>query len=140
MTEFNERNIAEFRANHGRVGAWGDRLVLIHHRGVRTGTDRVNPAMSLRDGGAWLVVGSAMGAPRDPAWIVDLRADPDVDIEAVVDGDAATIAVHADELVDEERRVAFDRFVALSPAFEQYQQRTTRLLPVIRLTPRVPVG
>ena len=49
MSEFNDRVIAEFRAGRGHVGAWGTNLVLIHHRGVRTGTARVNPAMSLRD-------------------------------------------------------------------------------------------
>lgn len=137
MTAFNERTIAEFRANRGRVGAWGPNLVLIHHFGVRTGTERINPAMSRRDGDSWMVVGSAMGATHDPAWIVDLRAHPDVDIEAVVDGDAATVAVHATELHGDERRAEFERFVEMAPAFAQYQQKTARLLPVIRLTPRV---
>jgi hypothetical protein len=49
MTPFNERVIAEFRANRGQVGAWGTNLVLIHHTSVPE-RERVNPAMSLRDG------------------------------------------------------------------------------------------
>lgn len=79
--KFNDRVIADFRVNRGRVGPWGTNLILIHHRGARTGLERVTPAMSLRDGDAWLVVGSAMGAPRDPAWVHNLRVHPDVEID-----------------------------------------------------------
>jgi deazaflavin-dependent oxidoreductase (nitroreductase family) len=140
MTEFNDRVIAEFRANRGRVGAWGTDLVLIHHRGVRTGTARVNPAMSLRDGDGWLVVGSAMGAPRDPAWTVNLRAHPDTEIEAVIDGGIATVPVRAVELAGREREAAFARFVEMAPAFAAYQAKAPRLLPVIRFVRRGPGG
>jgi deazaflavin-dependent oxidoreductase (nitroreductase family) len=140
MTAFNERIIEEFHDNEGRVGAWGDNLVLIHHRGAKTGAERVNPAMALRDGDDWLVVGSAMGAPRDPAWTINLRANPDVEIEAVVDGEMTTVPVHATELVGDERQAMFARFVQMAPAFQQYQQNTTRVLPVIRFTRRIPVG
>ncbi|WP_150242770.1 nitroreductase/quinone reductase family protein [Nocardiopsis quinghaiensis] len=136
MTEFNDRVIAEFRAHAGRVGAWGTNLVLIHHRGVRSGTERINPAMSLRDGDDWLVVGSAMGAPRDPAWVVNLRAHPDVGIEAVIDGDGVTVPVRALELTGEEREAAFARFLQAAPAFGTYQAKAPRLLPVIRFTRR----
>ncbi|NKZ04983.1 nitroreductase/quinone reductase family protein [Actinomadura latina] len=138
MTEFNDRVIAEFRAGRGRVGAWGSNLVLIHHRGIRTGTERVNPAMSLRSGGDWLVVGSAMGAPRDPAWTVNLRAHPDTEIEAVIDGDIATVPVRAVELTGRERDAAFARFVDMAPAFAAYQAKAPRPLPVIRFTRRAP--
>ncbi|NYH51040.1 deazaflavin-dependent oxidoreductase (nitroreductase family) [Nocardiopsis arvandica] len=138
MTEFNDRVIAEFRAHAGRVGAWGTDLVLIHHRGARSGAERINPAMSLRDGDDWLVVGSAMGAPRDPAWAVNLRAHPDAEIEAVVDGGRVTVPVRAVELAGEERETAFARFVRTAPAFGTYQAKASRLLPVIRLTRRTP--
>ncbi|CND62548.1 cell entry (mce) related family protein [Mycobacterium tuberculosis] len=138
MTEFNDRVIAEFRASRGRVGAWGTDLVLIHHRGVRTGTARVNPAMSLRDGDDWLVVGSARGAPRDPAWTVNLRAHPDTEIEAAIDGDIATVPVRAVELAGRERKAAFARFVEMAPAFASYQAKARRPLPVIRFVRRGP--
>jgi deazaflavin-dependent oxidoreductase (nitroreductase family) len=138
MTEFNDRVIAEFRASRGRVGAWGTNLVLIHHRGVRTGTARVNPAMSLRDGDDWLVVGSARGAPRDPAWTVNLRAHPDTEIEAAIDGDIATVPVRAVELAGQEREAAFARFVEMAPAFASYQAKARRPLPVIRFVRRGP--
>lgn len=135
-TAFNERVIAQFRADGGRVSGWGDALILIHHRGARTGTERVNPAMSLRDGDDWLVVASAMGAPRDPAWAVNLRAHPDVEIEAVVDGGLSTLPVRASELAGAERAAAFERFVRVAPAFAAYQAEASRLMPVIRLHPR----
>lgn len=138
MTAFNERVIAEFRSHDGRVGAWGTNLVLIHHRGARTGLERINPAMSLRDGDGWLVVASAMGAPRDPAWAINLRAHPEVQIEAVVDGRIATVPVHARELTGEQHTAAFARFVQIAPAFAQYQAKAPRLLPVVRFEPRQP--
>lgn len=137
MTDFNERVIAQFRAGNGRVGGWGDNLVLIHHRGARTGTERINPAMSLRDGDDWLVVASKMGAPKDPAWAVNLRAYPDVELETVVGGRVAVVPVHASELTGEERETWFARFVQVAPAFASYQEGTGgRLMPVIRFSRR----
>ncbi|WP_308191426.1 nitroreductase/quinone reductase family protein [Cellulomonas sp. ACRRI] len=136
MTSFNERVIDQFHAQNGRVGGWGESLVLVHHRGARTGNAYVNPAMSLRDGDDWLVVASKMGAPHDPAWAVNLRAEPDVEIEAVVDGEVRTIPVRASELVGTERQTAFDRFVEVAPAFAAYQAKAGRLMPVIRFRRR----
>lgn len=139
MSAFNDRIIAEFRANGGRVesAGFGSALVLIHTRGARTGLERVNPAMSLRDGDAWLVVGSAMGATRDPAWVVNLRAQPDVVIETASTGGVQTVPVTAQELDGAEHEAAFARFVRRSSAFAAYQDRATqRRLPVIRLAPR----
>lgn len=136
MSTFNKRVIAQFRANDGRVGGWGDNLVLIHHRGSRTGNEHVNPAMSLRDGDDWLVVASKMGAPHDPAWAVNLRAHPDVEIEAVVDGKVSAVPVRASELTGSEREVAFERFVQVAPAFAAYQATAGRRMPVIRFRRR----
>ena len=83
-----------------------------------------------------------MGAPRDPAGLVNLRANPDVTIEAVVGDDIATIPVHGTELEGEDRAAAFRRFVKVVPAFQAYQAYQAyqaqygRRLPVMRLTPR----
>jgi deazaflavin-dependent oxidoreductase (nitroreductase family) len=94
--------------------------------------------MSLRDGDDWLVVGSARGAPRDPAWTVNLRAHPDTEIEAAIDGDIATVPVRAVELAGREREAAFARFVEMAPAFASYQAKARRPLPVIRFVRRGP--
>lgn len=135
---FNDRIITEFRTNNGVVASagFGSSLVLIHSVGARTREPRVNPALSLRDRDTWLVVASAMGAARDPAWAVNLRAEPEVEIEASVAGDVRTIPVTAEELDGPEREAAFARFTERAPSFATYQQRTARLLPVFRFTPR----
>jgi deazaflavin-dependent oxidoreductase (nitroreductase family) len=138
MNDFNDRVIAEFRTHDGRVDSagFGSSLVLLHTRGARTGVARVNPAMSIRDGDDWLVVASAKGAPRDPAWAINLRAHPEIEIEVPVDGTVRTIAVAAAELDGDEYEAAFARFAAQAPAFSTYQRRAGRRLPVIRLSPR----
>ncbi|GAA1792484.1 hypothetical protein GCM10009735_25420 [Actinomadura chokoriensis] len=84
------------------------------------------------------MVGSAKGAPRDPAWTVDLRAHPDTEIEAAIDGDIATVPVRAVELAGQEREAAFARFVEMTPVFASYQARAPRPLPVIRFVRRGP--
>lgn len=138
MNDFNDRVVAEFRSKNGLLdaSAFGSSLVLLHTRGARTGILRTNPAMSLRDSGDWLVVASAKGAPTDPAWAVNLRADPDIEIEAHVDGAIHRVPVRATELDGEEHDAAFARFVDRAPAFATYQRRAGRRLPVIRLSPR----
>lgn len=138
MNQFNDRIIEEFRTNNGRVDSagFGSSLVLLHTRGARTGVERVNPAMSLRAGADWLVVGSAKGAPRDPDWVVNLRANPDVEIEASVDGEIQSVPVRALELDGDEHEAAFSKFVDRSIAFASYQRRAGRRLPVMRLVPR----
>lgn len=139
MSEFNDRVIAEFRGNGGRVtsAGFGSALVLLHTRGARTGLERVHPALSLRDGDAWLVVGSAMGATRDPAWVVNLRAHPEAVIEVASAEGVQSVPVTAQELDGAQYRAAFDRFVRRSSAFAVYQERAgERRLPAIRLAPR----
>ncbi|WP_071606619.1 nitroreductase/quinone reductase family protein [Luteipulveratus halotolerans] len=138
MTNFNERIIEEFNANNGRVDSagFGTSLVLLHTIGAKTGTPRTNPAMSLRDGEDWLVVGSAMGAPHDPAWVANLRANADIEIQAVIGGSAERVPVTATELKGDARDTAFARFVERAPAFAAYQDKAPRQLPVIKLTRR----
>lgn len=138
MSEFNTRVIAEFRSNNGRVDSagFGSSLVLLHTTGAKSGQERVNPAMSLRDGDDWFVVASAKGAARDPAWAINLRAEPAIEIEAAIDGRVETIAVTATELTGDEYDAAFARFVQIAPAFATYQGRAERRLPVIRLRPQ----
>jgi deazaflavin-dependent oxidoreductase (nitroreductase family) len=135
MNDFNDRIIAEFRANNGRVTSvgFGSSLVLIHTRGAKTGKQRVNPAMSLRDGSSFLVVASAMGAEKDPAWAVNLRAHPRAQLEVPAAGGIEQLDVEAEELEGSEYEDAFARFVKRAPAFDSYQQRSARRLPVIRL-------
>src|SRR5436309_12560252 len=82
-TEFNARVIREFREYGGRVGGAfeGTPLLLLHHAGDESGAARVNPVGYLRDGGRYVIFASNGGAPRDPAWVGNLRAEPLTSIE-----------------------------------------------------------
>ena len=131
--DFNTRNIAEFRANHGRVGGpfEGAPLLLLHTVGARTGTPRVNPMMYLDDHGRYLVFASKAGADTNPDWYHNLLAHPDASIEV---GDR-TLEVHAVELQGAERDRLFNQQASLYPGFEGYQRKTNRVIPVVALIP-----
>jgi len=132
VSEFNDRVIAEFRENGGRVdtGDFGTSLVLIHSVGARSGAERVNPAMSLTDGPDRLVIASAAGARANPGWYHNLVAHPDITIETP-DGVEQVTAV---ELDGEGYAAAWRRFDATAPAFGRYQHRArSRRLPIFRL-------
>jgi deazaflavin-dependent oxidoreductase (nitroreductase family) len=132
--QFNQRNIDEFRASHGRVGGnfAGAPLLLLHTAGARSGQPRINPMMYLADGDRYLVFASKAGSDSNPGWYWNLRANPDTAIEV---GDE-TIAVRAAELTgaerDEKYRIQSERY----PGFAGYQQQTSRTIPVIALTRR----
>ncbi len=130
----NERIIAEFRENDGRVGGnfAGAPLLLLHTVGARSGQPRVNPMMYLEDGDAFLVFASKAGSDRNPDWYWNLRAAPDVTIEV---GDQ-TIEVHATELVGAERDRKFAIQAERYPGFAGYQSKTSRVIPVVKLERR----
>lgn len=135
-SSWNDQVIAEFRANGGTVERFGRDLVLIHHRGAKTGRERIAPTMALRQGSdAWLVAASKAGAPDNPGWFHNLVANPDVTIETPDDG---TVPVHADVLHGRDRDEAWERFTQAAPGFRDYEQRTTRIIPVVLLRRRVP--
>jgi len=129
-SSWNDQVIAEFRANNGSVARFGRNLVLIHHVGAKTGAERVAPARAIRDDpDTWLVAASKGGAPDNPAWYHNLVAHPDVRIETPDDG---TVAVHAEVLRGTDRDEAWERFKEASPGFRDYEQKTTRTIPVVR--------
>jgi len=71
MSDWNQQIIDEFRANDGTVETmgFGRGLVLLHHRGAKTGTERVTPLAAIpTDGGGWLLAASKAGAPDNPDW------------------------------------------------------------------------
>jgi deazaflavin-dependent oxidoreductase (nitroreductase family) len=131
--DWNERIIEQFRSDGGHVDNFGTGLVLLHHIGAKSGTERVSPVMGLPEGDdAWLIAASKGGAPENPAWFHNLAAHPDVEIETP-DG---TVAVHAEVLEGAERDRGWARFTAASDGFRQYEQRTSRTIPVVRLSRR----
>lgn len=130
--DFNQQIIEEFRANAGKVGGpfEGSRLLLLTTTGARSGTRHTTPVAYLPDGGERvLVIASAGGAPRHPAWYHNLVANSRVTVE---DG-VFTYEAEAVVLVDEERDRAFARAVETSDGWAAYQAETDRVIPVVAL-------
>lgn len=133
MADWNQGIIDEFRANDGTVETmgFGRSLVLLHHAGAKTGTERVTPLAAVRPGdGEWFLAASKGGAPTNPAWFHNLVANPDLTIE---DPDQGTVDVHADVLQGDERDAGWARFEQMSDGFAEYQRNTDRVIPVVRL-------
>lgn len=102
--------------------------------GARTGAERTNPVGWFPGpDGSWLIVASAAGAARNPAWYHNIAAHPD-SVKIEVDG--RTVPVSAEQLHGAEREQAWQKITASASRFGQYQRKTDRELPVIRLTPR----
>jgi deazaflavin-dependent oxidoreductase (nitroreductase family) len=132
--DFNERIIDEFRANAGHVGGQFETtpLLLLHHTGARSGTQRINPLAYLEDDGRYVIFASKAGAPTNPDWYHNLKAHPDVTIEVGTE----TIAVTAREAVGAERERLFGAQVGVVPRFGEYAAQTKREIPVMVLTAR----
>ncbi len=132
--DFNAQVIEEFRANDGRVGGMfeGMPLLLLHNTGARSGVDRINPVAYLKDGDRYVVFASKGGAPTNPGWFHNLKAHPEVTVEVGTD----TVDVVAREADGEERERLFDAQKQRSQQFAEYEQKTTRRIPVMVLTPR----
>src|SRR4051812_36455970 len=127
-------NVALYRLSGGRIGGRYDRapLCILHHRGARTGAPRETPLVHLPDGDRVIVVASMGGNPRNPAWYHNVRAHPDVEVEA----GGQRRPMRARVAGDEERAELWPRLLEVWPAWEDYQRRTERVLPVVVLDPR----
>lgn len=136
--DFNSRVIREFRENAGRVGHpfTGLPMILVHHVGARSGTERVTPLRWFDDDGRYVLVAANAGAPRSPAWYHNLMAHPDVVVE-VADGRGGveTRRVHAGELSGAERDRIWTWIKDNNGGFGDYEQRTDRVIPLVALTP-----
>ena len=137
MTSRNDRNrplIEEFRSNQGKVsGHFADApLLLLGTSGAKTGQPRTNPLMFLPDGDRWIVFASKGGDPTSPDWYHNLVANPNVTVEVGTE----TFEAVATVLTDDERDGLFARQAELYPMYAEYQQRTTRMIPVVALTRR----
>ena len=135
MAGWNEQVIDEFRSNDGRTERWGDRLIVMHTTGAKTGEPRPTPVMGLPDQGGWLVVASKGGAPENPAWFHNIVANPSLEVEALVDGEIVTVPVTAAVVPDAEWKATYDAISAEEPQFAEYLTKTDRQIPVVQLTP-----
>jgi deazaflavin-dependent oxidoreductase (nitroreductase family) len=135
MTENpNDKVIAEFRASDGKVGGYfaEQTLLLLHHKGVKTGTERVNPLAYQQVGDAYAIFASAAGRPENPQWFRNLVANPDTTAEV----GAETVRVHARVAGPEERARIYAKQAEAWPAFAEYVAKAApREIPVVLLDP-----
>ncbi|OBB10534.1 deazaflavin-dependent nitroreductase [Mycolicibacterium setense] len=131
LDDFNRNVVEEFRANGGKVGGpfEGGTLLLLHTIGAKSGQPRLSPLAYLDVDGRMLIVGSYAGAPKDPAWVHNLRANPKVRVKVGTEAYDAT----ARELPADERDAAYPKIVAAAPVFAEYQSKTTRAIPLFEL-------
>ena len=134
MDNRNSGIIDEFRANEGKVGGGfeGRPLLLLHHKGARTGAERVSPLMYQQLDGAYAIFASKGGAETNPDWFHNLRAYPKVAIEIGTD----KIDVTARVARGTEQNEIWERQKREYPQFADYEQKTSReQIPVIVLDP-----
>jgi deazaflavin-dependent oxidoreductase (nitroreductase family) len=130
MKLMNNQMIRRFRRSGGKAAGM-DGLVLTTV-GAKTGQRRQTLLGTFPDGdGAWLIVASAGGATKNPAWYHNLAAHPD---QAQIEVGGKTVNVTATQLAGQERAAAWQRITAAQPRYAGYVKKTDRVLPVIRLT------
>jgi deazaflavin-dependent oxidoreductase (nitroreductase family) len=131
LNAWNTRVIGEFRASGGHLGGdfAGAPLLLLHTRGAKTNAERVNPVMYLEHGGRLFVFASKAGSDTNPDWYRNLLANPEVTVEL----DDDTFAANAIALQGEERDRIYAMQAERMPQFAEYQEKTTRVIPVVEL-------
>jgi deazaflavin-dependent oxidoreductase (nitroreductase family) len=131
--DWNRRIIEEFRANGGRVGGpfEGAPMILIHHRGARSGTERVSPLVYQPVDTGYAIFASKAGAPTNPDWYHNLLAHPEIAAEV----GTGTVRVRARVARGEERERIWERQKRDYPNFAEYERSTSREIPVVILEP-----
>ena len=126
----NKHAASRFRRTGKMLGFNGLILTTV---GAKSGAKRTSPVgWWPGPDGSWLIVAAANGAARNPAWYHNIAAHPD-NVQVEVDGHR--IGVTAEQLHGAERAQAWQQIAAATPRFAQYQDKTDRELPVIRLVP-----
>ena len=134
LNDWNQRVVAEFRANHGRCGGElaGALMIIVHHVGRKTGTQYENPLVyQPGPDGRMFLIGSYGGLPKDPAWFGNLLAAGQATVEV---GDE-TFEVKVTELTGAERDTVFERQKVAMPVFAEYEVKAAgiRTIPILAL-------
>jgi len=129
--DFNQSLIEEFRANDGKVGGpfAGRPLFLLTTTGAKSGKPRTMPLVYTTDGDRIVIIASKAGAPTNPDWYHNLVANPVATIEMPDE----TFQVRATVVEGAERERLYSAQAALMPGFAEYQEKTTRQIPVVVL-------
>jgi deazaflavin-dependent oxidoreductase (nitroreductase family) len=129
---WNQAIIDEFRANAGKVGGRfeGKTLLILHTVGAKSGQERINPTAYVGVGDRLVIIASKGGAPTNPDWYYNILANPLVTVEVGTEQFQAQAII----VKEPERTRLFNQMVEMMPGFADYQQKTTRVIPVIALT------
>jgi F420H(2)-dependent quinone reductase len=107
-------------------------VIIVTHTGNKTGAIRKTPLMRVKDGNSYILVGSKGGAPTDPVWVHNLRINPDVEIR----DETVVRPMRVREVEDEAERARLWKLaIAAFPPYAEYQERTTRRIPVFVAEP-----
>lgn len=107
-------------------------VIIVTHRGRKTGAVRKTPLMRVVDGNSYILVASQGGAPKHPLWYYNLKADPEVEIR----DETEVYAMRVLEVVDPvERERLWIVAVAAFPPYQEYQGKTDRLIPIFAAEP-----
>ena len=107
-------------------------VIIVTNLGNRTGAIRKTPLMRVKDGNNYVLVGSKGGAPTNPVWVYNLRADGNVEIR----DETEVYKMRVREVEDEEERARlWELAVVAYPPYEEYQDRTARRIPVFVAEP-----
>lgn len=107
-------------------------LLLLDHVGAKSGMRRTTPLVYMRDGEDLLIVASKGGYARNPAWLHNLRANPDTEVQI----GRTRHKVHAREANPDERERLWPKAAKHNPHWARYRQRTPRQIPLVLLEPR----
>jgi deazaflavin-dependent oxidoreductase (nitroreductase family) len=131
MNHFNQLLIAEFRVRGGKLTGQldGTPILLLNTVGAKTGRARTTPLGYIRDEGRYVVAASKAGAPANPDWYYNLAASPTATVEIGTD----TFHVRSTVAQGEERSRLFQQLAVQWPMQVDYQQKTTRQIPIVVL-------
>ncbi|WP_102417908.1 nitroreductase family deazaflavin-dependent oxidoreductase [Mycobacterium sp. 4858] len=135
INNFNSAIIDEFRTNSGKVGGQFENahLLLLTTTGAKSGQPRISPLAYFRIDGKLIIIGSFAGSPVSPAWVHNLRANPQARVEIGAPQGVQEFAVTARELPSDEREEVLPQIVAAAPVFAEYQSKTSRVIPLFEL-------
>ncbi|MEV4682009.1 nitroreductase/quinone reductase family protein [Streptomyces kurssanovii] len=131
VADWNRPVVEEFRANGGKVGGpfAGGTLALLTTAGAKSGRATTSPVGYMEIDGKGVVIASAGGGPKNPAWYHNLRANPLLTVEVGTDKYQARATV----LEGEEREEVFAKACEIAPGYADYQKNTERIIPVVVL-------
>ena len=122
-----------YRATGGKLfGRMGKSpILLLNTVGRKSGKKRTTPLLYVMDGEDFVIIASKGGAPTHPAWYLNLRSNPEVTVEV---GDRE-VRVRAEEADPEEKARLWQKMVEMYPAYDGYQKKTEREIPLLVLHP-----